>query len=96
MSDETFRWVMFAVFLTAFPIYTHTAGMIARRTSWPWRLVLLGGGLLLLYVTTGQIKARVYNVPIDALSYFGLGGGLVLIAGMVLALARERRTHGQG
>lgn len=94
--DDVLRWISFGVFMSSVPIYAFMVGVTIHGRSWPWRIVLGGGFVLLLYMTVGQIKARVYDLPYDLISFSGLVGVLVLIVGMTAVLVKERQTHGRG
>lgn len=95
MLDEVIRWIMFGAFLIAVPTYGLMIGVAIRGRAWPWRIMLAGGFVLLIYLTIGQIKARVYDVEVDWVSGIGLLGVCVLLVGMAAVLTKERRIHGQ-
>lgn len=88
------RIAMLLLFLIAFLLYCWNFGRMWHGRSRASNLLAVGFLAVLIYVTGGQIKAAAYNLPVDALTYFGGAAALTVIVALVLLQLGGRR-HGE-
>lgn len=96
VDDQVLRGLLFAAALAAVLMYGLWAGPGWRERSWPMRLVIIGGGVLLIYVLAGQVKAFNLSIPFDAFSAVGLTGALIFDTGLTLQLKHQHSRHERG
>lgn len=82
LAAQVFACIIFGAALLGEVWVTH-----ARRL----RVLVIGVGVVLLYVLAGQAKAYLYHVPFDGYSWVGVAGFGIVIIGTLIAMSYVRR-----
>lgn len=87
------RVVLFAEAMIACFLYARMVGNLWAGRGWAARVTLLGAAGILIYVTSGQIKAVQQDVVFDAYSKWGLLSVTVTDLGLMWLCWEQRRRE---
>lgn len=91
--DHILRGILAAASFSALLLSGSFFGSIWPERGWPTRIVIVGLGVVLLYVSAGQIKAFNLGIPFDGYSAIGLVGYVVLLVGLGWFITAQRRNR---